>query len=59
MKINNNKDVISIENVEKLHIQAKKAREKAYAPYSNFKVGSSVLTKEGKIFSGSNVENGK
>ncbi|WP_055668047.1 cytidine deaminase [Desnuesiella massiliensis] len=33
------------------------AREKAYVPYSNFKVGAAVLTKEGKIFSGCNIEN--
>jgi len=33
------------------------AREKAYAPYSNFKVGAAVLTSNGKIFSGCNIEN--
>lgn len=36
---------------------AKKASENAYAPYSNFKVGVALKTKEGKIFSGCNVEN--
>lgn len=34
-----------------------KARELSYSPYSNFKVGAAVLTKEGKIFVGSNIEN--
>jgi cytidine deaminase len=33
-----------------------KARENAYAPYSNFKVGAAVLTKSGKIFKGNNQE---
>ena len=33
------------------------AREQAYAPYSNFQVGSAVLTKCGEIFTGCNVEN--
>ena len=37
--------------------EATKAREKAYAPYSNFKVGSAVLTKSGKVFTGANIEN--
>lgn len=35
---------------------AKNVREKAYAPYSNFKVGAALRTKEGKIFTGCNVE---
>jgi len=29
----------------------------AYSPYSKFKVGAAILTKDGKIFSGCNVEN--
>ena len=33
------------------------AREAAYAPYSNFKVGDAVLTAAGEIFSGCNIEN--
>jgi cytidine deaminase len=36
---------------------AKAAREKAYAPYSRFKVGAALYTKDGKIFHGCNVEN--
>ena len=33
------------------------AREQAYAPYSNYKVGAALLTKSGRIFTGCNVEN--
>lgn len=36
---------------------AKAAREKAYAPYSDFHVGSALITDKGTIFSGCNVEN--
>ena len=41
----------------KLFDEAKKARENAYAIYSNFKVGASVLLSDGKILSGFNIEN--
>ena len=33
------------------------AREKAHAPFSNFKVGAALRTTSGKIFGGCNVEN--
>lgn len=36
---------------------AMKAREMAYAPYSNFKVGAALLTGDGEIVRGCNVEN--
>lgn len=32
-------------------------RNRAYAPYSNFKVGSAVLFDSGKIYGGCNIEN--
>lgn len=35
---------------------AMKAREKACAPYSKFKVGAALLTNKGKIICGANVE---
>lgn len=36
---------------------AKKARENSYSPYSNFKVGAALLTKDGRMFGGANIEN--
>lgn len=36
---------------------AKTARERAYVPYSKFKVGAALLTKDGKIYHGCNIEN--
>ena len=36
---------------------ANTARQRAYAPYSNYPVGSSLRTKTGRIFTGVNVEN--
>lgn len=43
--------------LKKLILSAKEAREFAYAPYSNFKVGAAVLTDDGKIYTGCNIEN--
>jgi cytidine deaminase len=36
---------------------ASAARQRAYVPYSNYAVGSSLRTKTGRIFTGVNVEN--
>jgi len=44
-------------NHEELIAEANQARAYAYAPYSRFKVGAAVLTKDGKVFRGCNVEN--
>ena len=40
-----------------LIIEANKAREFAYVPYSNFKVGAALLSKDGQVFHGCNIEN--
>ena len=37
--------------------QARKAREAAYVPYSRFKVGAAVMTTDGRVFTGCNIEN--
>lgn len=37
--------------------EAQNAREYSYSPYSNFKVGCALLCKNGKIYTGCNVEN--
>lgn len=47
-----------LNDIEKqLFNKAKEARLKAYAPYSNFLVGSSILLKNGEIVVGNNQEN--
>ena len=42
---------------DELLAAARQAREKAYAPHSNFRVGAAVLGADGRIYSGCNVEN--
>jgi cytidine deaminase len=42
---------------EQLMELAKEGREKAYVPYSKFKVGAALLTTDGKVFKGCNIEN--
>ncbi|MBP2241665.1 cytidine deaminase [Cytobacillus eiseniae] len=44
-------------NVEELIEEAKIARDKAYVPYSKFKVGAALLTEDGKVYHGCNIEN--
>lgn len=37
--------------------EAVKARDYAYVPYSHFKVGAALLSKDGQVFHGCNIEN--
>ena len=43
---------------KKLVTEALEARKTAYVPYSHFSVGAALLTKDGKVYRGCNIENG-
>lgn len=49
--------MISEDIKEKLIGLAKEAQKNAYVPYSKFAVGAALITEEGDIFTGCNVEN--
>ena len=42
---------------KELFRMAVEASENAYAPFSNFHVGAALLTEDGKVFTGVNIEN--
>jgi cytidine deaminase len=48
---------LSPQERESLLTAARQALKRAHAPYSHFHVGAAVLTDQGEIFSGCNVEN--
>lgn len=51
-----NKPTISAKTLSRLINAAAKARERAVAPYSNFRVGAALLTRSGDLITGANVE---
>ncbi|MCO4850101.1 cytidine deaminase [Bacillus vallismortis] len=44
-------------NRQELITEALKARDMAYVPYSKFQVGAALLTTDGKVYRGCNIEN--
>lgn len=44
-------------SIEVMITEAKKARDKAYTPYSKFKVGAALRATDGKVYHGCNIEN--
>ncbi|MGN1204987.1 MAG: cytidine deaminase [Lachnospiraceae bacterium] len=55
MRIEENR--LSEEQIALLFDTAEQFRKRAYAPYSHFQVGAALLTKEGRIYGGLNIEN--
>ena len=51
-------NLIKKDDVAGLIEAAKSAQEKAYAPYSDFRVGAALLTASKDIYTGCNIENG-
>ena len=43
--------------LEELKAKAIEARKLSYSPYSHFAVGAALLTKDGKVYLGANIEN--
>lgn len=52
------KKTITQEQLRGLACAAMDMREYSYAPYSNYRVGAALLTGDGKIYTGCNIENG-
>ena len=48
---------LELQTLDGLLEEAKKAAEKSYSPYSGFKVGAALSLTNGKIVTGTNVEN--
>ncbi|MEN0649854.1 cytidine deaminase [Caldifermentibacillus hisashii] len=44
-------------DIEQLIEEAKEARKQAYVPYSKFAVGAALLTENGNVYRGCNIEN--
>ncbi len=53
-----NRTILPQEALDKLLEQARDAARQSYSPYSGFKVGAALRLTNGKIVTGTNVENG-
>ena len=51
------KEALKKETVEELIRKALEARTYSYSPYSHYEVGAALLSKDGRIFTGCNIEN--
>jgi cytidine deaminase len=51
------KSQLDKQTIEELITTAVKAQQMAYAPYSKFRVGAALLTTDGEVITGCNVEN--
>lgn len=49
--------MIGIKRQKELLKLAKEARDRSYSPYSHYAVGAALLTKDGRIYQGCNIEN--
>jgi cytidine deaminase len=49
--------MVTSEEMDVLFMEARKAADMAYVPYSKFRVGAALLCKDGSIVAGCNVEN--
>lgn len=48
--------MIGTEQREQLLTLAQEARDRSYSPYSHYAVGAALLTKDGKVYQGCNIE---
>ncbi|XP_045404478.1 cytidine deaminase isoform X2 [Lemur catta] len=48
---------LDAKDIKQLLLSSQEAKKLAYCPYSHFPVGAALLTSNGKIFSGCNIEN--